>query len=138
MSDIRLLRVNKDGRASFSASGESVLQVGGLAALSQTVVNHLLTTPGSDVLNKKRGAGLSDLCRRYRTNSKDLQEKIADRIQKVNTQIKDEQRQLALPPAERLEDLTLISATPDEENPSRLDIIVGIQSKASERARVSI
>jgi hypothetical protein len=138
MPDIRLLRVDQDGRAEFSAVNEGVLQVSSLAHLVQTVINHLLTTPGSDRLSPNRGAGLSDLCRQYRTNSKELQEKIAERIEKVDKQIRDEQGQLNLRPSERLDSLTLLSAAPDPDNPARLNIVVGIQSEADEQAEIVI
>jgi hypothetical protein len=138
MPDIRVLRVDEGGRAHFSAVYEGTLQVSGIAHLAQTIVNHVLTTPGSDRLNQSRGAGLADLCRRYRTNSKELQDKIADRIETVNTQIKNEQEQLNLRDEEKLESLTVVSATPDENKPTRLNIVLAVRSKAGDEAQIVV
>ena len=138
MPDIRLLRVDGDERAAFSVADRSILQISGLAHLVQTVVNHLLTTPGSDRLSPHRGAGLSDLCRRHRTNSAELKDQIADRIDRVDQQIRDEQSDLSLKESERLESLSLISATPDPDRPTRLNIVVGIESAAGEQAQISV
>lgn len=115
-----------------------MLRVTSIAHLAQTVVNQLMTTPGSDRLSPTRGAGLSDLCRRHRTNSQKLQEKIGERIEKVNMQMQDEQRQLDLSPQERLESITLISATPDPDKPTRLNIVIGVRSQAGEQAQIVI
>lgn len=138
MPDIRLLRVNTKGRAEFSAAGEGVLQVSSLSHLAQTVVNQLMTTPGSDRMSPSRGAGLGDLCRRHRTNSKELKEKIAERIEKVELQMKNEQRQLNLKKEEKLQSLTLVSAEPDPNKPTRLNIIVAVRSKADEQAQIVV
>lgn len=139
MPDIRLLRVDDETRrARFSATDEGVLQVSGVAHLAQTVVNHLLTTPGSDRLSPHRGGGLSDLCRQHRANSKALQEKIAERIEKIGEQIRDEQQQLNLRGSEKLQSLSLVSAEPDEENPTRLNIIVGVRSQADDQAQIVV
>lgn len=138
MGDIRILHVDDTSRASFQVPGASTLQVSGIAHLVQVVVNHLMTTPGSDRLSPHRGAGLADLCRKHRTNSERLQEKIVERLERVESQIRDEQKQLNLPSEERLRSLSLVSATPDEDRPTQLNIIIGIQSETGDATQVTL
>lgn len=138
-SDIRILRVSPDkNKAQFEIAGQPILQTEGLAALVQIVINHLMTSRGSDRLNPERGAGLARLCRRHRTNSQELQEKIASYIEETESQIRQEQSQLQLPPEEKLQSLSLLSAKPDEENPTVLNINVAVRSEAGDETRIVV
>jgi hypothetical protein len=138
MSDIRLLDLTSDDRVRFSVEDVPRLQTRGLAHLIQVVVNQLLTTPGSDRLNQKRGGGLADLTRRYRTNSQELRQQIAGRIQEVQTQIVEEQKQLTLPPEEKVESISVESISTDENDPSVLNINLIVRAQSGDAAEVTL
>lgn len=138
MADIRLLSVPSDGPVTYEIAGRTPLRAEGVVHLAQTVVNNLLTTPGSDALSPNRGAGLADLTRKYRTNSADLRERITSRVDDLAVEMKQEQQQLDLPPDEMLQSLSVSGIEQNEDTPGRLDIYITVQSAAGQRAELQV
>jgi hypothetical protein len=138
MSDIRILSVNEKERASYSFRDQPISKISGVAHLAQVVINYLTTTPGSDSLNDTKGGGLVDLCRQYRANNPELKQKISERIDRTELQIQQEQSQLNLPDSEKLSALELISITRDSDNPTQLNIEIGVRSISNQSARLAI
>ena len=134
MSDIRILSVNEKERASYSFRDQPISKISGVAHLAQVVINYLTTTPGSDSLNDTKGGGLVDLCRQYRANNPELKQKIS----RTELQIQQEQSQLNLPDSEKLSALELISITRDSDNPTQLNIEIGVRSISNQSARLAI
>lgn len=136
MPDIRILKVDANNAANLSLKGQANPQCEGVISLLQAVVANLLTTPGTDRLIMNRGGGLGDLCRKYRALSPELKEALAERIQATEFFMIEEQRRLDLPEDERLVSLELRAVVPDADDPSAVNIEIGL--KAASGAAVSL
>lgn len=137
MSDMRILKVGQEGTVRFSIHDQINPICSGMAALVQTTLLHLLTSPGSDALNPGRGGGLGSLCRQYRTYDGDLRDAIIERVRSTEFFIKDEQKYVPLSADEKLSELFVIDIR-EGDDPTEVLIEIGIRSESGSAVRVAL
>lgn len=126
MPDIRLLTLTGD-TVSYDARRQLVPMCEGPAMLVQIVLNHLITTPGSDMFTPTRGGGLLQILRRMRIGSPGCEQAIGASVRKVEFDILEDQKGLPLKDDERLASLQFLSVTPIKGHPDRA--LIALQMK---------
>lgn len=88
--------------------------VSGINELIQLVILSLLNTPGRDIMDPDRGAGIPDMIgMNYDpSNMVEILGEISRRVKISEKEIMTDQIGLNLPPAEKLQELRLISVSP--------------------------
>lgn len=129
MPDIRLFKVI-DNTVGYNISGQLIPMCEGVVSLLQVVVNHLMTTPGSDIFNPNRGGNLLNVVRRTRVGTDALKDALVTSVRKVEFDILEDQRVVPLSADERLVSLTFISATAIEGHPDHA--LISLQMKTGD------
>lgn len=110
--DISLIQVNSEtNEVSFKLSPKSIK---GMSKLIQIVVLSLLNTPGRDILDPDRGAGIPEMVGMNYDPSDlgDILAELTRRVRKTELEITSSQVGLQLDSSERLKKLTIMNVGP--------------------------
>lgn len=112
--DISLLQIDESTRrVTLQMSPKPVT---GLTKLMQIVVLSLLNSPGRDILNPEKGAGIPDMIGMNfdPTDLSDILGEITRRVRKSEEEILQDQVGLNPPANEKLREIKIISVSPGE------------------------
>ena len=128
MADIRLIQF--DDTVSYDIDNQLVTMCQGPVLLLQVVLNHLLTTPGTDLFRPDRGGGLVNMVRRLRATPRVLEDALSSAVRKVEYDILQDQAVVPFPDNERLVALRFVSATPidDQHDRYRIELTLSVAS----------
>lgn len=133
--DIQLIKIDPVTRVvSLKMSTKKVV---GISKLLQIVVLSLFNSPGKDILDLDRGAGIPDMIG-MNLDPDDLTEVLSEvtrRIKNTEREILTEQIGLNIPPTEKLRELRLISVGPGA-NLGEVAVRVRIVNELGQRAEV--